>query len=262
MRKVDGDLLGLTRRGAAGAAGAALPAFLFYALLGEARAAVPARRGAPQCWIARQDEIARALAAGQIKPMDWRLEVERLGREVDLGELMATVNRAQLTAQGRGSHNDPFKRQVRFQDEHGAPRRLTYGAALFAFEPHNVITPHGHRHMVSAHMVVEGAFRIRNFDRVGDQANAMLVRPTRDYVARVGQVSTMGGARDNIHWFTPQGGKPAMTLDVIVSGLDAGQPDHEIKAIDILGGSRRRDGIIVAPVMDFDASSRKYTAAV
>lgn len=259
MTDAASDILGLTRRGAVGAA---LPAFLFYALLGEAQAATPKGRGSPRRWIDRQDEIARALTAGQIKPLDWCLEVERLGREVDLAELMATVNRSQLTAAAMGSHNDPRKRYVRFLDDSGAPRRLGYGAALFDFEPRNVITPHGHRNMVSAHMVVQGAFRVRNYNRVGDQPGAMVIRPSRDFIAGVGKVSTMCSQWDNIHWFVPEGGGRATTFDVILSGLDAGQPDYEIKAIDPYGGRARRDGTIVAPIMDFEASARKYTADV
>ena len=242
--------------------GAALPAFLTYALLGEAKAAAPRGRLAPARWIDRQQEIALALSRGEIRPLAWCLEVERLGREVDLAELMATVKRSQVTAAGKGSHNDPLKRYVRFLDDTGAPRKLAYGAALFEFEPHNVITPHGHRHMVSAHMVVEGAFRVRNYDRVGDADGAMIIRPTRDYTARLGAVSTMCSERDNIHWFVPAGGKRATTFDVVLSGLDAGQPDYDIKAIDPLGGRRRSDGAIVAPIMTFDAAAERYTAKV
>jgi len=253
------DVLGLTRRGQLAAA---LPAFLVYALLGEARAAAPQGRLAPARWIDRQQEIAQALSKGEIRPLAWCLEVERLGREVDLGALMATVSRSRVTAAPKGSHNDPAKRFVRFVDDSGEPRRLAYGAALFDFEPYNVITPHGHRHMVSAHMVVDGAFRIRNYDRVGDQEGAMIIRPTRDYVGRVGAVSTMCGERDNIHWFTPAGGKRATTFDVVLSGLDAGQPDYDIKAIDPYGGRRRPDGTIVAPIMSFEAAARRYTADV
>lgn len=258
MKRPASEILGLTRRSAAGAS---LPAFLLFALVGEAKGASgPDRR--PGTWICRQDEIGRALAAGEMRPTDWCLEVERLGRAVDLAELMATVRRAKISAAGRGSHNDPVKRHVHFIDEAGTPRRLSYGAALFDFEPRNVITPHGHRHMVSAHMVVDGAFRVRNYDRVGDIDGAMIVRPTRDYVAGLGAVSTMCSDRDNIHWFVPHGGKRATTFDVVISGIDPGQPDYEIRAIDPHGGARRIDGSIVAPIMDFEASARRYTASV
>jgi hypothetical protein len=245
------DPFGLTRRGL-------LPAFALYAFAGEARAAKLVRRTGPGRWIDRQSEIARSLARGEITPLAWTREVERLAGEIDPAELMAAVRGARITVGDRFG-NDPQKRTVRFVDATGAPRRLGYGAALFAFEPHNVITPHGHRHMVSAHLVVEGRLRVRNFDRLRDAPGAMIVRPTKDYVARVGEVSTMCGQRDNIHWFVPVGGRAA-TFDVVVSGLDAGRPDYEITAIDPLGGRQLVDGAVVAPVMDFGASSKKYTA--
>jgi hypothetical protein len=258
MAEADFPLL-LTRRDHLAAL---LPGILIYALLGEAQAAAPAERGSSAAsWIAAQDELARTLAAGEITGPAWCDEVERLGSQVDLEALMAAVRRAPLPLAGRPAGNDPRKRFVNFLDADGTPRRLAYGAALFEFQPHNVITPHGHKHMVSAHMVVAGRFRVRNFDRLRDEENAMVIRPTRDYVARVGDVSTMCSARDNIHWFVPQGG-PATTFDVVVSDLDPGQPSYDIKAIDPVRGRRLADGTIAAPIIGFDEASRRYTAEV
>jgi hypothetical protein len=205
--------------------------------------------------------LLKALAAGRMSGVQWALEVERLGAEVDLAELMALVRRSELVPAAPGSHNDPQKSFVRFLDEQGRRRRLAYGAALFDFAPANVITPHGHRHMVSAHMVVAGSFRVRNFDRLGDEGEAMRLRPTRDYVAALGQVSTMCSERDNIHWFVPVGG-PAPTFDVVVSGLDAGAPDHLIQAVDPLRAARAADGTLLAPIIPIDESSRRYTAGI
>ena len=238
-----------------------LPAFALFVLLGEARALAAPGRGTIDGWIADQDEIARALAGGAISGRDWALAVERLAQAVDVAALIQLVSRSRVTPAPGGSHNDPAKRFVRFLDDEGAPRRLNYGAALFEFAPRNVITPHGHRHMVSAHLVVAGAFRVRNFDRIRDEGEAMVIRPTRDYLARVGDVSTMCSDRDNIHWFVPQGG-PATTFDIVVAGLDPGQPDHDIKAIDPIGGRRLEDGSIVAPIIPFGEAARRYTADV
>ena len=172
---------------------------------------------------------------------------------------MAAVRRAPLVSAGAPAHNDPQKRFVRFLGEDGRPRRLAYGAALFDFAPHNVVTPHGHRHMVSAHLVVAGSFRVRNFDRLGDEEGAMRLRPTRDYVAGTGRVSTMCAERDNVHWFVPHRG-PASTFDVIVSGLDAGAPDHVIQAVDPERARPAADGALVAPIIGFAESARRYTA--
>lgn len=238
-----------------------LSSFLLVALAREARAAAPAGEARVQRWIGAQQEIAEGLAGGRLTGRQWALEVERLAGEIEVAALMAVVNRSRLRSAGAPFHNDPQKRFVRFLDETGAPRRLAYGAALFDFAPHNVVTPHGHRHMVSAHLVVAGRFRVRNFDRVGDEPGAMRLRPTRDYVAGPGDVSTMCGERDNIHWFVPQGG-PATTFDVVISGLNPGAPDHLIQAVDPLRARRAADGSLVAPIIGFALSSRLYTAAI
>lgn len=254
MKKTEGHALNRRETMAA-----LLPAFATYAFLAEAHAQTP--RLSAALWVDRQNEIAHALAGGEITPLAWQGEVERLAREVDLPELMALVVRSRISLAGRGSANDPTKRYVRFLGDDGQPRRLEYGAALFNFEPQNVITPHGHKHMVSAHMVVEGQFRVRNYDRVRDEGEAMVIRPTRDYIAHTGEISTMSSQRDNIHWFVPQGGA-ATTFDVVMSGLDPGQDDYEIRAIDPIGGRNLGDGLILAPILSFEESARRYTADV
>ena len=260
MSRFDGNSRagGFTRRDLLRAFGA----FATVALLREAALAVPARRMAATDWIARQDEAARALASGQLAPREWMADVERLAAEVDVAELMASVNLARITAAGRGAANDPAKRHVRFLDAStGEPRALAYGAALFDFEPRNVITPHAHRHMASAHLVVDGRVRVRNYDRVRDDGDAIVIAPTRDAVFGVGQVSTMSSARDNVHWFVPHGGR-ATTFDVVISDLDAGRPSYEIEALDPLAATRLDDGTLRAPVIGFAEASKKYTADV
>jgi hypothetical protein len=135
------DDLGLTRRShITGLFGA----FAVVMLAGEVACAQPQRRVAARDWIDRQGELARAFRRGELRPLAWMAEVERLAREIDVAELMAAVNAAQITANALPPTNDPRKRSVRFIDDAGAPRRLGFGAALFDFSPTNVITPHGH----------------------------------------------------------------------------------------------------------------------
>lgn len=250
--------LGLTRRGALTGG---LAAFTMFALLSETSCARPMRRMAARDWIDRQGELARALRTGELAPMKWMVEVERLAAEVDVAELMAEAGKARITSNAPLPTNDPHKRSIRFLDSSGEPRKLGFAAALFDFSPTNVITPHGHTNMVSSHLVVGGKFRVRNFDRLRDEDGAMIVRPTRDYLAETGAISTMSSARDNVHWFVPQGGG-ATTFDVIISEIDKAQGDTRITAIDPLGGQTLEDGSIRAPIMEFEKASDKYVATI
>ncbi len=237
-----------------------LAAFAGYALVREAHAARPGdKRMTARRWIDRQEELARGLHDGSVSQVAWRDEVNRLAGEVDVAQLMAEVGRSKVSDAGPPFMKDPVKRHVRFLDEEGRLRKLTYGAALFVFSPGNVITPHAHKHMASAHMVVEGKVRIRTFDRLGDEDGALVIRPTGDHVARVGQAAAMTSARDNVHWFTPKSPR-AMTFDVILSDLDRGQPSFKIQPVDPLGGRRLAGGAIRAPLLSFEESMRRYSA--
>jgi hypothetical protein len=108
-----------------------LPAFAVFAFVDHTAAfAKGVSRTSPARWVDRQNEIALALAAGKMTPLNWMHEVERLAAEVDVSELMDTVNRSRLTSAGEPSHNDPRKRFVRFLDAADEPRQQAYGAAL------------------------------------------------------------------------------------------------------------------------------------
>jgi hypothetical protein len=239
-----------------------LALFAAYALVREARAFAPTdRRLSATRWIARQDEMARALARGEMTPLAWGSEVRRLAHDLDVAQLRAEIGRGRQTPAGAPFMRDPVKRNIRFVDEQGEPRRVAYGAATFSFTPANVITPHAHRHMASAHMVIEGRVRIRTFDRVRDEADALVIRPSGDRVAGVGEAAAMTSAKDNIHWFAP-GSERAETFDVIVSDLDPGQPSYLIQPVDPLGGKRLEDGTIRARLLSFEESMRRYSPTV
>ena len=241
--------------------GRVLSAFPAYALLAEFGVARAAADRPSARWIAAQDEIARALANGEISPAAWRADVARLTSEVDLPRLLAEIDGAEIRYVGRALPSYPVKRTIHFRDEAGARRKLRYAAAWFGFMPDNVVTPHAHRHMVSAHLVVEGAFRVRNYDRVRDEADAIVIRPSVDATIELGDVSTISPDRDNVHWFVPRGDRAA-TFDVIVSGLDEGQPSYDIKAVDPVRGRVLADGAIRAPIIGFEEASRFYTPDV
>ncbi|HVU19293.1 MAG TPA: hypothetical protein VHE09_01075 [Rhizomicrobium sp.] len=241
---------------------AALPAFSVFALLREARAAVspdtrlPARR-----WVLRQDEMARNLAKHKISQVEWHDSVNALARDVDVAELAFEIRRARIRAAGDPFAHDPKKRFITFIDDKEIPIRVSYGAALFSFDKTNVITPHAHKHMASAHMVIEGKVRVRTFDRIADEDGAILIYPTGDEVADAGHAAAMTTDKDNVHWFAPRT-PHAMTFDVIVDGLDPGQDRYVIQPLDPIGGEHLADGTIRAPLLSFEESSKRYNAAL
>jgi hypothetical protein len=71
----------------------------------------------------------------------------------------------------------------------------------------------------------------------------------------------MTTARDNVHWFVPRTAR-AMTFDVIVDGLDAGEERYVIQPVDPLGGQWLENHTLRVSFLSFVESARRYTAAV
>lgn len=209
-------------------------------------------------WLAEQQAVAQALRAGSLRPAAWQDAVERLGAEVDRAELLAQTDFARLRAGFDFKDGQPSKRFVSFPDDAGAPN-FSYGLAFFGFRKGQVITPHGHRNMVSAHMAVAGGFRARTFDRLRDEETALILCPASDVKMRVGDTSTMSSERHNIHWFVAEADDSA-TLDVIIDNLDPAAPDrYVIDLVDPAGGERLGDGTIRAPRLDWAQSLARYS---
>ncbi|HZJ54320.1 MAG TPA: hypothetical protein VFD38_09300, partial [Myxococcaceae bacterium] len=152
---------------------------------------------------------------------------------------------------------DPARRLLRYCDPEGRPRAQRYTVALFEFERTSVITPHGHRGMQSAHLVVHGALRARTYDRLGEFPGALLLRPRGDRRLHPGQVSSIGPERENVHWFVPLTPRAA-TFDVVVTGLDPGGPEYQVQPVDPLGGMDLGEGRLRAPLLGSEESARRY----
>ena len=203
-----------------------------------------------QEWIRRHEELARQLHASPSNGIAWQHGVEQLSAETDLDELLRYIDFAKI------------EREFRFTSDGGTRHSIsvggiTFGTAIFGLEKGRSITPHGHRNMVSAHLVIAGKLRVRNFDRVSDEPEHIILRPTVDATITRGAVSTMSTQRNNIHWFTALTDR-AFTLDVVVSDLKEGDESFYIDLVDPRGGTRRGDGTIRAPRIDWKTSARLY----
>ncbi len=237
--------------------GAAFPVYALVAELALAQTlprSVPARR-----WLAAQSQLARGLAQGTLSQTSWHRGVNELSSQVDLESLAHEMRRARIRNAGTPFGHDPQKRFVTVLDDDERPVRLGYGLALFDFGPDSVITPHAHRYMASAHMVIDGRVRVRTFDRIRDEENAVVVRPTQDVLAETGHAAAMTTPKDNVHWFAPRSPQ-AMTIDVIIDGLEPGRERYLIEPIDPLRGTPLPDGSLRAPLISFERSMALYSA--
>ena len=85
--------------------------------------------------------------------------------------------------------------------------------------------PHGHNNMATAFLILKGDLRGRHYDRVRDEPEHMIIKPTIDRKFGPGECSTVSDYKDNVHWFQALT-EPAFifnlhVLDVNPSGAQA-----------------------------------------
>ena len=234
--------------------------FGIYALLIEAHAMVPsAPRDNVTRWLQRQDELARGLSSGDISQLDWHRAVSELANEVDLQELAYAIRRADTRSIRTPLAHEPTRRFIAFRSDRDELLKVSYGAAVFSFEKDSVIAPHGHKHMASAHLVIEGKLRIRQYDRMADDSTSLVLRPTSDEIVGVGHAAAMTSSKDNVHWFAARS-EHAMTFDIVVDKLDPGEKSYEVQPVDIADAVTLKDGTVRALLISSEASRRRYTA--
>ena len=97
----------------------------------------------------------------------------------------------------------------------GCPKRLVFGKQIFAMRKGRSVVPHGHDNMCTGFIVLRGDFSGRHYDRVEDDKDHYLIRPTIDRPLQAGRVLdhlrpqgqrplVQGGVGDGFHLQRPR----------------------------------------------------------
>lgn len=248
-------------------------------LLGTASAGTVllAALSAPRLWAGGRpsplDDWTRALVAlnerlahGEITAVDWQAAIERLDTSVPVSDLVAYLDIDRLVRDFRyptllAEVADP-KLPERVA---AAGRRRAWFVRVFGLRRGGAIIPHVHNRMASAHLVVAGAFHVRTHDRIRDLADAVVLRPSIDRAYARGEALSMSEQRDNQHWLRALRDR-SLTFDVgvvdVAPARDFTLPANDNHMIFVDAGARpQADGLVVAPVLTFEACARKYASA-
>ena len=228
--------------------------------------------GAPRAldrWAQSIADLNRELAAGKIGLTEWQDGVVGLDAGVDLAQLRSYLDFDRLTAAmkfpGKLAETADPKLPVRINVA-GIERH--WFVRFFGMKRGGAIIPHVHNNMVSAHLVVEGQFHARTFDRAADMADptgdAVMLRPKYADTLKPGQAISMSDDRDNCHWLVAEADR-SFTFDVGVLALSKSRlytlPANEYSMIFVdPSGEEDGYGLVRAPVMSFAACSAKFAA--
>jgi len=208
-------------------------------------------------WLRGLHERCGDLRGGAIPAIVWQSEVTALLEKAPLADLLRLIDFDRLLEvvtlpDDRATTRDPV-----FPPLEGVPERTDYIRRVFLMSEDRAIVPHGHRNMVSGHLVIHGSLRVRHFERLRDEPNHLILRPTIDRESRPGSATTVSDFKDNVHWLVATS-KVAATFDVIVPGLDPARPTEFMDYVDPRRAEPTGDGALRAPRLDADEVFRRY----
>jgi hypothetical protein len=161
-------------------------------------------------WLREYLLLGRRLGGGEIGGEAWQDAMDPLLAQCPAAELAGRID---LDAAARRLRSSDMKGrgelfQTVFTDASapsaspGPEIRRAIIAKIAYVKRGGSVPPHGHNNMVSAFLHLSGTLRVRQYERVADLGDALLIRASADVVVGAGTWSSVSDTRHNIHWLT------------------------------------------------------------
>lgn len=237
-----------------------LGSILTFALLetvAERRAFAEKTAPASVKWLADVNQLGWDLKDRKLTQLEWQKKIEELYARADVTDFLKLIDFDKLTANlelvDQGARNVLFK----FPRVEGMPEKISWGKQIFALKQGRSVVPHGHNNMATAFLILKGDFRGRHYDRIADEAEHMLIRPTIDRKFTVGECSTISDFKDNVHWFQAMS-ETAFIFNIHVMGINPDNREPTGRIYVDPNGEKLSDGLIRARRIAYDDANRLY----
>jgi len=152
-------------------------------------------------WLADVHTMSLDLKGKKLEPTQWQVQVEQLLSHVDMPEMLKFIDFEKLQAAAKPKERGELSLRPKLPEVEGLPTKFIFGHQVFALNQGRSVVPHGHNNMATAFLVLRGGFHGRHYDRLDDEKNHMIIKPTIDDDFGVGSYSTVSDVKDNVHWF-------------------------------------------------------------
>ena len=208
-------------------------------------------------WFAELNEMGKDLKGQKLKDVDFQSKLEDLYQRVDLPELIRCVDLDKLAQGLKYPDKGAANVGVDLSRVEGAPAKLVFGKQIFAMKKGRSVVPHGHDNMCTGFIILRGDFIGKHYDRVEDQKERYLIRPTIDRLFKPGECSTISDHKDNVHWFKAES-DAAFIFNVHVMGYNLESPRTPRRVYVDPDGEKVAGGLIAAKKISSAECHRKY----
>jgi hypothetical protein len=208
-------------------------------------------------WIIQMEQVTKSLRDEKLKPIEWQQQIETLLDRVDLKDLLRAIDYDRLAKIAVFPEDHESAENVDFSKIEGLPAELSFNPYFYAMKKGVAIVPHGHRNMTSMHMVLKGDAHSWQYDRVADEPEHLIIKPTVDKLLVPGGVSTVSDERHNIHWFKAMT-EPVFMFNIGVFGVKPKESFTGRDYIDPTNGEKISGGLIRAKRIEKEEAYKLY----
>lgn len=208
-------------------------------------------------WLDTVNQLATAVHEQKVGQIEWQRRIEELFAKVELADLLKYVDFERLTKDLKFVDNGARSLSFKFQEVAGSPQKLAFGKQIFALKRGRSVVPHGHNNMTTAFLILGGDFRGRHYDRLEDEREHYIIRPSIDRKFTVGECSTISDYKDNIHWFecTTETG---FIFNIHVNDVRPGSTAPTGRVYLDPNGEKLKDGLIRARKISYKEVNELY----
>lgn len=174
-------------------------------------------------WLKDLNDLGQDVKGKKFSQVEWQRKVDELFEHVDLADTLKFLDFDKLTAGIKHRDQGELSLKPKLPPVEGLPTSLVFGHQVFALTKGRSVVPHGHNNMATAFLILKGTFRGRHYDRLEDDGQFMIIRPTLDRAFAAGEHSTVSDYKDNVHWFT------ATSDEAFIFNIHIMNVDPEIK---------------------------------
>ena len=221
-------------------------------------------------WLAERLRLGKALGAAEISQEAWQDGIDRLFRSRQPADLLKRINfhaiSRQLMRDVSQKEGEIFSKRLPLDgqspEQSGAvePERVVISKIAYVQKGRS-IPPHGHSNVVSAFLHLSGEFHVRQFNKLADESDALVVRPSTDFVGGAGLWSSISDTRNNVHWLTAKSDDCFLFTTQLI-GLEEGKPNPGRINIDVRAARSVGGGAVRASKISAQRAAELYDESV
>jgi hypothetical protein len=210
-----------------------------------------------QKWMVELHDLSKDLKDQKLKDTDFQTKLEELYKRVDLAELVTLLDLDRLAKDAKLPDNGVANLGIDLSKVEGLPKKLVFGKQIFAMKKGRSVVPHGHDNMCTGFIILRGEFTGKHYDRVEDNKDHYLIKPTIDRAFKPGECSTISDHKDNVHWFKATS-ETGFIFNVHIMGVDPENKNNSARVYVDPEGEKTGDGLIVAKKITSAEAHKKY----